>query len=149
MKIGKDSVVIGNVPTDAQVGDGSVLIGATDARGNTILNQPMAVGRGAQAGPGSIAIGAFAGAGVTQRQIVEALQEDLQQYAKLVSARQDEALSREFEKLKVELQQPAPNKSAVLKAWEGVKALGNINGAHTLLVKISSGLAMLFGASGA
>ena len=66
MKIGKDSVVIGNVPSNIQVGDGSVVIGATDSRGNTIINQPMAVGRGAQAGPGSIAIGAFADAGIVR-----------------------------------------------------------------------------------
>ena len=60
--VGKDSVVIGQVT--GTVGDGSVVIGATDERGNTIINQPMAVGRGAQAGPGSIAIGAGASAGV-------------------------------------------------------------------------------------
>jgi hypothetical protein len=35
-----------------------------DAHGNTIINQPVAVGRGAYAGPGSIAIGAGAGAGM-------------------------------------------------------------------------------------
>jgi hypothetical protein len=34
-----------------------------DDRGNVILNRPMAVGRGAQAGPNSIAIGAGANAG--------------------------------------------------------------------------------------
>lgn len=63
MKVGKDSVVIGNIPSDSHVGDGSVVIGATDSRGNTNINQPMAVGRRAQATPGSIAIGAFARAG--------------------------------------------------------------------------------------
>ena len=61
IKTGKDSVVIGDV--SGEVGDGSVVIGATDANGNVILNQPMAVGRNAKAGPGSIAIGAGAGAG--------------------------------------------------------------------------------------
>ncbi len=62
LKVGIDSVVIGNVTGD--IGNGSVVIGATDDRGNTIINTPMAVGRGAFAGPGSIAIGAGAGAGV-------------------------------------------------------------------------------------
>lgn len=61
IKTGKDSVVIGDV--NGEIGDGSVVIGATDNRGNTIINQPMAVGRGAKAGPGSIAIGAGASAG--------------------------------------------------------------------------------------
>ena len=51
MKIGKDTVVIGNVSPNTEVGDGSVVIGPIDANGNTIINQPMAVGRNAQAGP--------------------------------------------------------------------------------------------------
>ena len=62
MKIGKDAVVMGNVSPDTEVGDGSVVVGPTDANGNTIINQPMAVGRNAQAGPQSIAIGAGANA---------------------------------------------------------------------------------------
>lgn len=61
LNVGKDSVVIGDV--SGNVGDGSVVVGPTDDRGNVILNQPMAVGRNAFAGPGSIAIGAGAGAG--------------------------------------------------------------------------------------
>ena len=61
LNVGVDSVVIGNV--SGSVGDGSVVITATDARGNVILNQPMAVGRNAYAGPNSIAIGANASAG--------------------------------------------------------------------------------------
>ncbi len=65
-QIGADAVVIGNVPSTARIGNGSVVIGATDARGNTILTQPMAIGHGAQAGPGSIAIGAGAGAGAVR-----------------------------------------------------------------------------------
>lgn len=66
LEVGKDSVVMGNVPPNTRVGDGSVVIGPTDNRGNTIINTPMAVGRGAKAGPGSIAIGANAGAGLKQ-----------------------------------------------------------------------------------
>jgi hypothetical protein len=64
--VGKDSVVMGNIPPNTRVGDGSVVIGPTDNRGNTIINTPMAVGHGAKAGPGSIAIGANAGAGLKQ-----------------------------------------------------------------------------------
>lgn len=63
MKVGKDSVVMGKVSPDSTVGDGSVIVGATDANGNTILNTQMAVGHGAKAGQDSIAIGAFASAG--------------------------------------------------------------------------------------
>jgi hypothetical protein len=61
--VGKDSVAIGRVT--APVGDRSVVVGATDSNGNTIITNPMAVGYNAQAGPGSIAIGANARAGVS------------------------------------------------------------------------------------
>ncbi len=60
--VGQDSVAIGRV--SGTVGDRSVVIGATDSNGNTVITQPMAIGHNAQAGPGSIAIGANARAGV-------------------------------------------------------------------------------------
>ena len=145
MKIGKDSVVIGNVPSNIQVGDGSVVIGPTDSRGNTIINQPMAVGRGAQAGLGSIAIGAFAGAGTVQQQSRVELQASLQQFAEIVAAQNNAALAQEFEKLKSELKNPTPNRGAVFLAWEGVKAVATIDGAHNLLAKITAGLLAYFG----
>ena len=145
MKVGKDAVVIGNVPPNSQVGDGSVVIGATDSRGNTIINQPLAVGHGAQAGPGSIAIGAFAGAGIVPKQSVVDLQTALQQFAEFVATQNNQALVQEFEKLKFELQSPAANRSAVLAAWEGVKALATIEGAHNLVAQITAAFAAYFG----
>src|SRR5271157_593509 len=145
MKVGKDAVVIGNVPPNSQVDDGSVVIGATDSRGNTIINHPMAVGRGAQAGPGSIAIGAFAGAGIVQKQSAVDLQTALQQFAEFVATQNNQALVQEFEKLKSELQNPVANRSAVLAAWEGVKALATIEGAHNLVAKITAAFAAYFG----
>ena len=145
MKVGKDSVVIGNVPQHVQVGDGSVVIGATDAHGNTIINTPMAVGRGAHAGSGSIAIGAFASAGLTQQHSIAELQTSLQQFAELVASQNNEALVQEFNKFKSALQQPKPDKSLVFTSWEGVRALATVNGAHSLLAKISATLASLFG----
>jgi len=63
--VGDDSVVMGRVSPNARVGDRSVVIGATDAHGNTILNQPMVVGHNAHGGPNSIVIGADAGSGQT------------------------------------------------------------------------------------
>ncbi len=140
MKVGKDAVVMGNVPSSVQIGDGSVVIGPTDSHGNTIINQPMAVGRGAQAGPGSIAIGAFAGAGVAS-----ALQIDIQQLAELVAKRNNMALEEQFERLKSELTNQTPNRGAVFAAWEGVKALATIDGAHNLLARITAGLIAYFG----
>jgi len=62
LEIGDESVVMGNV-SSGRVGNRSVVIGPTDNRGNTIVNQPGAYGYGAHAGPGSIAVGAYAGAG--------------------------------------------------------------------------------------
>jgi Pyruvate/2-oxoacid:ferredoxin oxidoreductase gamma subunit len=143
MKIGKDSVVIGNVPAHLEVGDGSVIIGATDANGNTIINQPMAVGRGARAGLSSIAIGAFAGAGVSSS--ADELAADLQRLGALIAQQNNEALATGFEKLRTELARPAPSRSGVMSAWEVVKAAGAINGAHGLLLKISAGLVSYFG----
>ncbi len=49
MKLGKDNVIMGSVPSDLEMGDGNVVIGVTDSHGNTIINTPMAVGRDAQA----------------------------------------------------------------------------------------------------
>ncbi len=64
LSVGADSIVVGGIPSDTKVGDRSVVIGSTDSRGNTILNQgSVAIGQGATAGPDSIAIGANANAG--------------------------------------------------------------------------------------
>jgi internalin A len=62
-EIGDDSVVYGNVPSNLKVGNRSVVVGSTDANGNTILDRSIAVGYGAQAGENGISIGAFAGSG--------------------------------------------------------------------------------------
>ncbi len=65
--VGDESVVIGNVRKN--VGNKSVVIGATNNRCNTILNKSMAVGYGAKAGPDSIAIGAYAGSGIEPKNV--------------------------------------------------------------------------------
>jgi hypothetical protein len=64
ISVGKDSVAMGRIPDGSKIGDGSVVVGATDINGNTVLNQGgLAVGRGATTDPTSIAIGAGAHAG--------------------------------------------------------------------------------------
>ena len=138
MKVGKDSVVMGNVPSNLEVGEGCVIIGATDGHGNTIINQPMAVGRNAQAGPNSIAIGAGANAGGSIN-LVAALHE-LSTFAQ--QSNNQRALS-ELTNILSELNKHQPDKSIILKAWDTVKALGSINGAHVLLSKISIAIAAL------
>ena len=145
MKIGKDSVVMGNVPPNAQVGDGSVVIGATDSCGNTILNTSMAIGRGAQAGAGSIAIGTFANAGPGKQQVIAELQASLQEFSELLAKNQNDTLARAFSEFRSALRQPEPDKSLILRSWDGVKAVATINGAHTLLTKISPLLFSLLG----
>lgn len=69
-KVGSRSVVYGQVHPDIQVGDNSVVIGATDDRGNTIIRGApggLAIGAGANAGPASISIGYMAGARTGKR----------------------------------------------------------------------------------
>ena len=132
MKVGKDAVVMGNVPVGTHVGDGSVVIGATDVHGNTIINTPMAVGRNASASTNSIAIGAGANAGgpVNPAALIHELVLLAKQNGK------NEAVSH-LHQLADEINKPAPDNSNILKAWEGVKALAAVNGAHTLLSKLA------------
>jgi hypothetical protein len=64
ISLGKDSVAMGNIPEGSRIGNRSVMVGPTDAHGNTILNQGgLAVGYGAKADSTSTAIGAHANAG--------------------------------------------------------------------------------------
>jgi hypothetical protein len=65
--IGDDAVVMGRVPDNTNVGKGAVVILPNQPNGSIILNNTMAVGRGAEAGNGSQAIGAGARAGVTEK----------------------------------------------------------------------------------
>jgi hypothetical protein len=138
VKTGKDSVVIGNIGLNAEIGEGSVVIGATDAFGNTIINQPMAIGRGAVAGPGSIAIGAGARAGVS----VDGSR-DLEHLAAVIARQNNEELKQQFAVLTDLLNQPKPDRSAVLKTWEAIKAANTLQAFHGLLAKISGALVSL------
>lgn len=135
-KVGKDSVVIGNVSPNAVIGDGSVVIGATDANGNTIINIPMAVGRGAFAGPGSIAIGAGAGAG-SDIGIV------LSQLNKIIQNTNDPELIKSFSTFVSALKSATPNKSLLTKLWDGIKVAATLNGAITLTSRVAAFIAAL------
>ena len=64
METGKFNTVIGKLPPETKLGDGNTIVNAADENGNVIINTPMAVGYGANAGENSISIGAFAGAGI-------------------------------------------------------------------------------------
>jgi hypothetical protein len=129
LTVGVDSVVIGRV--SGNVGDGSVVIGATDDRGNVILNQPMAVGRNAHAGPGSIAIGVNASAG-------SELASALAQLSRLVEAGGDQSLKLSFNELCVELRRPEKDRSKLARLWNVIKASGSVNGAIGLIGRVSA-----------
>ena len=58
--VGDNSVVMGRDPPSATVGNRSVVIGPTDAKGNTVIG-PMIVGHGACGSAGDTAIGANVG----------------------------------------------------------------------------------------
>jgi hypothetical protein len=138
VKIGKDTVIIGNVPSNLEAGDGSVVIGATDAQGNTIINEPMVVGRNASAGPHSIAIGAGANAGAAFN-----LAAAIHELSALAQQANDSNVQGQLAQISSEPAKPQPNRSAISKAWEVVKAAGSIGGAHALLAKISAAIAVL------
>ena len=140
MKTGKHSVVIGNVSGHSDIGEGSVVIGATDANGNTIINTPMAVGYGAKAGLGSIAIGAFAGAGLPDLSFPPQLRTELEGIVELAIQQGNQPLIAAIEKLATELRQPEPKRGAILGAWEGVRSLAAINGAYNLLAQASTAI---------
>jgi hypothetical protein len=102
--IGDYATVIGNV--NSNVGNYSTVVGPTDNRGNTILNQSMAVGYGAKAGPNSIAIGAFAGAGYNIDNLLDAI-------GNLVGAADDCSLSADFNLLKIEIKSGKKSKQEI------------------------------------
>lgn len=133
MKLGKDNVIIGNVPADLEVGDGNVIIGSTDSNGNTNITTPMAVGRGAMADSTSIAIGAGAKAGASLT-----LGEALRELMNLVENAQDQESINLLREIDTELDKQEPDKSVILRAWDGVKAAASIAGAHSLVNAVTA-----------
>lgn len=133
MKLGKDNVIIGNVPEDLEAGDGNVVIGPTDAHGNTIINKPMAAGRGAMADSSSIAIGAGARAGTTVT-----LGEAIKQLIDIAKAAQDKQSVTLLNIIDTELDKEEPDKSVILRMWDAVQAAASIGGAHSLVQAVTT-----------
>jgi hypothetical protein len=129
IKTGKDSVVIGSVEGD--VGEGSVVIGPTDNQGNTVINHPMAVGRGASAGPGSIAIGAGASAGSEIFHLINKLKSD-------TTVREDSALLDKIDELHRELRKDYPDDSKLSLLWETIQTSASVSGSISLVQQISN-----------
>lgn len=117
--VGKDSVVIGNVY--GNIGDGSVVIGATDVFGNVILNQSMAIGKNAYASEGSIAIGVNAGAGNELGNVIN-------QIKLIIDQTGDVSAIEKFKIFEQELKKESPNKSMIKSSWEILKNIGSVNG---------------------
>ena len=129
LKVGKESVVMGDV--EGEVGDGSVVIGATDNRGNVILNQSMAIGKGAYAGHNSIAIGAYAGAGAS-------FVEDFNKLGNLIISSNNKDAIKNYEIVRGELTKDvsAVDKGKLKKSWDLLRNLGAINGIIEVTTKI-------------
>ena len=136
--VGKDSVVIGNV--SGNVGDGSVVIGATDAYGNVILNQSMAIGKNAYASEGSIAIGTNAGAGNQLANI-------LHQIKLIIDQTGDDSAISKFNLFELELKKEKPNKGVLKSTWAALKNIGSVNGMIGIFNKLEHFLPFLTGSS--
>lgn len=134
MDIGDDSVVMGNV--SGKVGNRSVVIGPTDDRGNTIINQPGAYGYGAHAGPGSIAIGAYAGAGAD-------INSDFNQVREIIVKSQDNKRIKLLVELIRELNAQKKDASKISSLWEMIKTSAALNGAIGLVERITRFIAII------
>ena len=116
------------------------MVGPTDDRGNTILNQPMAVGFGATAGLNSISIGAFAGSGLKSPAFPDGINDEMKELLLFATQHQNKALLVELEKLSDELKQDKPARNVMPKAWEGVEKLAQLAGAHDLVTRASTAI---------
>jgi hypothetical protein len=128
VRVGRDSVVMGRV--SGKVGNRSVVIGATDDRGNVILNQSMAVGYNAHAGPGSIAIGANASAGSELPGI-------LRQIQAIIRESNDRPLQLTFDRFVLELQRKEPDRTSIRTLWTAIQASATLAGASDFAGKAS------------
>jgi hypothetical protein len=140
MKAGKHCVVMGLVPSNLDVGEGCVIIGPTDSQGNTIINNPIAVGYGAKAGRVSIAIGAFAGAGLPDLSFPVQLQVEIQELINQALERNNQNLVALIAKLVEELRQPKPARNSVLLVWDGIKAIATLDGAYGAVSRLTTEL---------
>ena len=131
IKTGKDSVVIGDVSGD--VGDGSVVIGPTDEQGNTIINQSMAVGRGAKADNGSIAIGAGACAGSDVLQLIDQLHN-------LPELQSNQTLLSTISNLRDEVSKSNSSELTIKPLWNIIQTSATVGGAIGLVQQIGKAL---------
>ena len=131
MKIGDDSVVIGNIGENENIGNRSVRIGATDANGNTILRPDaggMAIGYGAKAGAYSIAIGAHAGAGLNTISLLEELKSFFEE--------KDILAAQNVSDIITEIRKDTPNSNSISNLWGAVELAAATSGAIDLVHKI-------------
>ncbi|MCX6716324.1 MAG: hypothetical protein NTV72_00125 [Candidatus Taylorbacteria bacterium] len=95
--------------------------------GNTVINQPMAVGRNAKAGSGSIAIGANAVAGSDIFLLLNKLKKSIAQQSD----------TADIEDLVRELKKQSPDKTLVGRIWSGIKAVKWTGESVALIIQIS------------
>ena len=121
---GDDNVIIGNRTIN---GSRNVIIDATDANGNTILNRPMVVGHGAKGGPDDIVIGSRAGSGSELFLLLD-------QLASMTDANVVEDITALVSELKSDHQ----DKSKIETLWASIKTAVTVGEAVELVLKIGS-----------
>jgi hypothetical protein len=133
MNTGDDSIVIGNVGDNENIGNRTIRVGSTDQFGNVILRPDsggIAIGNGAKAGSYGIAIGTNAAAGPD----IFSLLNELSYIAKEGN---DDSNVKNISNLILELQKDKPEKAKVNSLWEMIEGLANVDGALDLILKVS------------
>jgi hypothetical protein len=133
--VGSESVVIGRgVPS--RVGDRSVVIGATDDRGNTRIGGGTAIGYGSRADQSSVAIGAYACAGTDALLQLQELRDQLQASGERTGA-------EAADQLLAEIRTQEPNRRTVRRLWGEVKVAATTNEALLLVHEVAKALPLL------
>lgn len=133
--VGKRSVVMGDVG-NRNVGDDSVVIGATHPNGCTYLTGTMAIGSGAKAGPGSISIGYQAGAGLGRDEAE--FRQAMADLEVLIIQKCNEEMQKGFELIKAELSSSSPNKGLLKYFLTSITLGSSLDGATDLIAKVMS-----------
>jgi len=118
---GDDNVIIGNGQIN---GNRNVIINATDANGNIILNRPMIIGYNAQGGPNDIVIWSGAGAGSELFLILNQL-----------ASESTPEVAGQITTLISELKSEQKDKSKIATLWSSIENAVTVGGAIDLVMK--------------
>lgn len=122
---GDDNTVVG-IWNGTVKGSRNTVVGATDARGNTILNRPMIVGNNAKGGHYDIVIGSGAGAGSELFLLLDDLSKKEPDVADSIADLVSELKSTNRDKTKIE------------KLWDSIKGVVTVAESIQLVAKITA-----------